>query len=60
MSLISSDRFSIDNSSTYTLFHCGAVVITTAQFHSTKPELGFYAGSNPARGVSELRDGDDL
>ena len=28
-----------------------AVVITTAQLHSTKPELSFCAGSNPARGV---------
>ena len=30
------------------------------QLHSTKPELRFCAGSNPARGVSELRDGEDL
>ena len=37
-----------------------AVVITTAQLHSTKPELRFCAGSNPARGVSEIRDGKDL
>ena len=29
----------------------GVVVITTAQLHSTKPELTFCAGSNPARGV---------
>ena len=36
------------------------VVITTAQLHSTKPELRFCAGSNPARGVSEIRDGEDL
>ena len=28
----------------------GVVVITTAQLHSTKPELRFCAGSNPARG----------
>ena len=33
---------------------------TTAQLHSTKPELRFCAGSNPARGVSEIRDGEDL
>ena len=39
---------------------CGVVVITTAQLHSTKPELRFCAGSNPARGVSEIRDGEDL
>ena len=38
----------------------GVVVITTAQFHSTKPELRFCAGSSPARGVSEIRDGEDL
>ena len=36
------------------------MVITTAQFHSTKPELRFCAGSNPAGGVSEIRDGEDL
>ena len=29
----------------------GVVVITTTQLHSTKPELSFCAGSNPARGV---------
>ena len=38
----------------------GVVVITTAQLHSTKSELRFCAGSNPARGVSEIRDGEDL
>ena len=38
----------------------GVVVITTAQLHSTKPELRFCAVSNPARGVSEIRDGEDL
>ena len=36
------------------------VVITTAKLHSTKPELRFCAGSYPARGVSEIRDGEDL
>ena len=36
------------------------VVITTAQLHSTKPELWFCAGSKPARDVSEIRDGEDL
>ena len=35
------------------------MVITTAQLHSTKPELNFCAGSNPARSVSEIRDGED-
>ena len=39
---------------------CGVVIITTAQLHSTKPELRFCACSSPARGMSEIRDGDDL
>ena len=34
--------------------------ITTAQLHSTKPEVRFCVGSNPARGVSEIRDGEDF
>ena len=38
----------------------GVVVITTAQLHSTKPELRFCAGSNPARDMSEICDGEDL
>ena len=38
----------------------GVVVITTAQLHSTKPELRFCTGSNPAHGISEIRDGEDL
>ena len=38
----------------------GVVVITTAQLYSTKPPLRLYAGSNPARGVSDIRDGEDL
>ena len=36
------------------------MVITTAQLHSSKPELRFSAGSNQARGVSEIRDSQDL
>ena len=39
---------------------CGVVVITTAQLHSTKPELRFCTGSNSARGVSEICNGEDL
>ena len=35
-------------------------VITIVQLHSTKPELRFCEGSNPARGVSEIGDGEDL
>ena len=42
------------------LRHRGVVVITTSQLHSTKPELRFCKDSNPARGVSEIRDGEDL
>ena len=42
------------------LWCCGAVVITTAQVHLTKPELRFYVGSNPARSVSYVQDGEDL
>ena len=38
----------------------GVVVITTAQLHSAKPELRFCTGSNSARGVSEICDGEDL
>ena len=38
----------------------GVVIITTAELHSTKSELRFCAGSNPARGVSEIGDGKDL
>ena len=41
-------------------WRCGVVVITDAQLHSTKPELRLSAGSNPAQGVSEIRDGEDL
>ena len=32
----------------------GVVVITTAQFSSTKPELRFCADSDPAGGVSDF------
>ena len=32
----------------------GVVIITAAQLHSTKPELRFCAGSNPACGMSEM------
>ena len=35
-------------------------MLSTAQLHSTKPELRFCAGSSPARGVTEIRDGKDL
>ena len=42
------------------MWHRGVVVITTAQLHSTKPELRLCAGSHPARGGLEIRDGEDL
>ena len=41
-------------------WHRGVVVITTAQLPSAKPELKFCSGSNPALGMSEIRDGEDL
>ena len=34
------------------------VVITTAQLHSTKPELRFCAGPNPTRGKLEIHNGE--
>ena len=44
----------------YILLCRGVVVLTTAQLHSTKPELRFCVGSNPARGISKIHDGEDL
>ena len=32
----------------------------TRQFRSTKPELRFWAGSNFAHGMTEIRDDEDL
>ena len=45
---------------TLTIWRRGVVVITAVQPHSKKPKLRFCAGSNPACGVSEIRDGKDL
>ena len=42
------------------LWRRGVVVITTAEIHSTKPELRFCAGSNRAGDVSEIGDGEGL
>ena len=39
---------------------CGVVVITTTQLHSSKPELRFCTGSNPACGMSEIHHGKNL
>ena len=44
----------------FILWRRGVVVITTAQLHSTELELRFCAGSSPARGVPEIRDGENL
>ena len=38
----------------------GVVVITTVPLPSAKPKLRFCAGSNPARGMSEIDDGENL
>ena len=38
----------------------GVVVVTTAQLHSADSEIRFCADSNPACGVSEIRDGECL
>ena len=38
----------------------GVVDIATAQLHSTNCEIKFCTGSNPARGASEIRDGENL
>ena len=35
------------------------MVITTAQLHSPKPELRFWTALYTARGVLEIRDGED-
>ena len=42
------------------LWRRGVVVVTTAQLHSTKPEPRLSADSNPARGVLEICNGEDL
>ena len=41
-------------------FSPDVAVITNAKLHSNKSELRFWAGSNPALGVAEIRDGGDL
>ena len=44
----------------YTMGCHSVVVITTAQLPSSKPEFRFCAGSNPAHGVSEIHNGEDI
>ena len=56
--LILLETFIYDNGDL--LWRRGVVVITAAQLHSTKLELRFCAVSNPARGVSEIRDSEGL
>ena len=38
----------------------GVVAVITTNTNFTKPELRFWTGSNPARGVSEVCDGSNL
>ena len=42
------------------LWHCGVVIITTVQLHSTKPELRFCTGSNPTHDKLEICNAEDL
>ena len=42
----------------FLLWHRRVFVNTTTQLHSTKPELRFCAGPNPAYCVLEIRVGD--
>ena len=42
------------------MWHHGVVVVPIAQLHSTKLELRFCTGLNPACGMSEIHDGEDL
>ena len=42
------------------LWHHGMVVNTTAQLNLAKPELRFCAGSNPARSMSKICNGENL
>ena len=37
-----------------------ATLVTTAQLRSTKPDRRFWEGSNPACGVSEIRNEEDF
>ena len=44
----------------HSLWCCGVMVIFTEQLHSTKSKLRFCAGTNPAPGTSEIRNGENL
>ena len=50
----SSEKFTLVHEFCSSMDSCCAVVITTTQLHSTKPEFRFCAGSNSARGVSDI------
>ena len=52
-------KYTICKYATYP-WYCCVVVITTAQIHSTKPDLRFCTSSNPAYGISEICDGNNL
>ena len=43
----------------YPMWRHNTVVITTAHLHSTKSELRFFTGSNPACGMSEIGNGEN-
>ena len=40
--------------------HHYCILTTTVQLHSAKPELRFFAGSKPGRGVLQICIGEDL
>ena len=41
-------------------WHCGVVVITTAQLSSRNPEIRFCASSNPVCSMSEICNGENI
>ena len=50
-----------ENDQNFSLRMChGGVVITTAQPHSANPDFKFCASSNPAGGVSEVCNDENL
>ena len=44
----------------YNVWHSVAVVFTTTQLHLIKSELGFFAFLNPAGGLSDVYNGENL
>ena len=54
-----------ENAKDHFIFSCNLKTLnqwlfTTAQLHSTNPQLRFCTGSNLARGVSEIEDDEDF